>query len=85
MSTDRTILDDLKTIRDEIRLHIHLGSKELQDEFTELEKKWEKTVAEADLRKTGEGLAEAARLAGVEIKTGFERIKTAIHNQQDIV
>jgi hypothetical protein len=33
-------IDDLKTARDEARLQIHLGSKEAQDEWAAIEKRW---------------------------------------------
>ena len=41
-------IDDLKTARDEAKLKIHLGSKEVQEEWAELEKRWQtfKTKAE---------------------------------------
>ena len=35
------IAQELKTTRDEIKLKIHLGSKELQEEWDELEKKYD--------------------------------------------
>lgn len=34
------LLEDLKTVRDEAKLKIHLGSKEAQDEWAVLEKRW---------------------------------------------
>ncbi len=34
------LTDDLKRVRDEIKLKIHLGSKEAQNEWADLEKRW---------------------------------------------
>ena len=40
------VLAELKQKRDELALQIHLGSKEAQDEWAALEKKWEKFSAD---------------------------------------
>ena len=38
----KNLLNEILELRDETRLKIHLGSKDLQDEWHELEEKWEK-------------------------------------------
>lgn len=40
MASMNKIVEDLKMVRDEIQLQIHLGSKDAQDEWAELEKRW---------------------------------------------
>ena len=59
MSEFEDLMDELKQKRDELRLKIHLGSKEAQDEWQELEKKMQDFSSRAELGKTGEGLGEA--------------------------
>ncbi len=72
------IAQELKTTRDEIKLKIHLGSKELQEEWDELEKKYDDAVDEMKLGQTAEDVGAAGELMIDELKKGFARIKAAI-------
>ena len=72
------LVDELKQKRDELLLQIHLGSKEAQDEWQDLEKKMQDFTSRAELGKTGEGLGEALGQLGDELKRGYERIRDAI-------
>ena len=49
MSKIQDTIDDLKRRRDELALQIHLGSKDAQDEWAELEQKWKKFQTDAEL------------------------------------
>ena len=70
--------DDLKQKRDELRVQIHLGSKEVQDEWEELEGKMNHFTATAELGKTGEGIGDALGQLGHELKQGYDRVREAI-------
>ena len=72
------IAQELKTTRDEIKLKIHLGSKELQEEWDELEKIYDDAVDEMKLGQTAEDVGAAGELMIDELKKGFARIKAAI-------
>lgn len=72
------LVADLKQKRDELRLKIHLASKEAQDEWEELEEKMQDFSSKAELGKTGEGLGEALGKLGEELKLGYKRIRSAI-------
>ena len=78
MSEIDDILEDLKTRRDELRLQIHLASKEVQEEWDELEEKMDDFLAKARLRQTGEGIGKAVGQLGHELKAGYERVRDAI-------
>ena len=78
MSDFDELIADLKQKRDELRVQMHLASKEVQDEWQELEDKMNDFVARAELEKTGEGLGEAFRGLGQELKQGYERIRDAV-------
>ena len=80
MSDFDDLIDDLKQKRDELRVKIHLGSKEAQDEWQELESKMHEFSTKAELGKTGEGLGEAFGSLGQEIKVGYQRIRDALKN-----
>ncbi len=72
------ILEDLKQKRDELRVQIHLGSKEAQEEWEELEEKMKRFSERAQLERTGEDVGEALGNLGHEIKAGYQRLWKAI-------
>ena len=75
------LVADLKQKRDELRLKIHLASKEAQDEWEELEEKMQDFSSRAELGKTGEGLGDALGKLGQELKLGYKRIRNAIKEE----
>lgn len=78
MSEFDDLVSDLKRRRDELRVKIHLASKEAQEEWQELEEKMEDFVARAELGKTGEGIGDAVGKLGQELKLGYQRVRDAI-------
>ncbi|MGH8223143.1 MAG: hypothetical protein ACREQZ_09225 [Woeseiaceae bacterium] len=78
MSDYDDLLQDLKQKRDELRVKINLASRELQDEWQELEKKMDDFRSRAQLRETGEGLSRALVSLGDELKAGYKRIYRAL-------
>ncbi|HSG95181.1 MAG TPA: hypothetical protein VLA28_06650, partial [Afifellaceae bacterium] len=60
------------------RLQIHLGSKELQDEWARIESKWDEFVRQAELEESAERLGAAARNLGEELKQAFDRVRSAL-------
>lgn len=78
MSEFDDLVADLKQKRDELRLKIHLASKEAQEEWQELEEKMQQFSSRAELGKTGEGIGDALGKVGEELKLGYKRIRDAI-------
>ncbi len=78
MATVDEIVQDLKTMRDEIQVKIHLASQELQQDFEDLEDKWEQARAKAGLDRTAQGVGSALELLGDELKRGYDRIRKAL-------
>lgn len=81
------LIAELKQKRDELRLQIHLGSKEVREEWDELEEKLDEFSAkakqfasEAKLKETGEGLGDALGKLGDELKLGYKRIRDALRD-----
>jgi vacuolar-type H+-ATPase subunit D/Vma8 len=72
------LVADLKQKRDELRLKIHLASKEAQEEWQELEEKMQEFSSRAELGKTSEGIGDALGKVGEELKRGYQRIRSAI-------
>jgi len=74
------VIQDLKQMRDELEVQLHLASADARDEFAELEKKWDHLRARAEV--VGDAAGEAAdsvgdAFSGVadELKKGYQRIK----------
>lgn len=72
------ILEDLKQRRDELRVQVHLASKDLQDEWEELEGKMKEFSERAQIEATAEGIGDALGGLGHELKLGYERLRDAI-------
>ena len=78
MSEFDDLVADLKQKRDELRLKIHLASKEAQEEWEELEEKMQEFSSRAELAKTSEGIGDALGKVGQELKLGYKRVRDAI-------
>jgi len=70
--------EELKQLRDELRLQIYLGSMELQEEWEKLEKKWSEFRRKAELQKTAEGLEQVSMDLGAELKLAYQRLSKAL-------
>lgn len=70
--------EDLKRTRDEIKLKIHLGSKDVQDEWSELEKRWNSFESKAELDRSAKDVGDAVKILGAELKDAFQRIRKAL-------
>ena len=69
---------DIKKLRDELELKMHLASMEAKQEWNELNTKMESFSSRARLDDSAESVGEALELLGMEIKQGFKRLKAAI-------
>ncbi len=85
MSDFDDIIEELKQKRDELRVKIHLASKDIKNEWDELEKKMEEFSgkarqfsADAKLKEAGAGIGDALKQLGGELKRGYERIRDAM-------
>ena len=85
MSDLDDIVEDLKQKRDEVWVQINLASREIKDEWKDLEEKMDEFsgkvsqfAGDAQLKETGEGLGQALGEVGKELKRGYERIRDAI-------
>ncbi|MDX1403578.1 MAG: hypothetical protein R3192_03525 [Woeseiaceae bacterium] len=81
------ILEDLKQRRDELRVQMNLASKEIREDWEELEEKMDdfkrqakQFAADAKLKQTGEGIGDALVDLGRELKEGYKRIRDALRD-----
>lgn len=78
MTPMEQLVEDLKMVRDEAKLQIHLGSKEIQDEWSELEKRWRSFRREAELEKTATELSSTLSRLGTDLKHAYVRLRQAL-------
>ena len=79
------LIAELKQKRDELRVQMNLASRELKDEWSELEEKMDeftdkakRFADDADVKETGSGIADAVGQLGKEVKQGYERLWKAL-------
>ena len=89
MSELDDLVQELKQKRDELRVQVNLASREIKDEWEDLEEKLEEFSAktkefagEAGLKETGEGVGQALGQLGHELKLGFQRVRDALKNDR---
>jgi len=73
-------LEDLRATRDELRVRVHLGKMDAQEQWEQVEKQWQhvesklKVAGEAG-REIAEDIGEAANLAIEEMKQGYAKLR----------
>ncbi len=72
------LIEDLKRTHDEIRLKAHLGTKDLQDEWSHLEKRWHGFERKAELERSAKDVSKALNALGLELKAAFARVRSAL-------
>jgi len=77
MGNDSDPLADLKQKRDELKLHLHLASKDAEDKWEEMTGEWDNFLSHAQFEKSSEEIAEAAKEMGLKMKAAFDRMKDA--------
>ena len=73
-------LDDLRRVRDELRVQIHLGKAEAKAQWDELEKRFQQLESRAKLvrdesAETLDDIGDAARGLVDEIKRGYRHLR----------
>jgi len=73
-------LEDLRATRDELRVKMHLGKLEAQDQWKQIEKQWQHVESKLKLagetgREVAEDIGEAASLAVEELKEGYAKLR----------
>ncbi|TQV71673.1 hypothetical protein FLL45_21305 [Aliikangiella marina] len=74
-----SLIEKLKTERDELKLKLHLGSMEAKDEFEKAEEKWDDIKSKAkeiadDTKETSDEFIAKAKIVGEEVKEAYRRI-----------
>lgn len=78
MADVQKLADDLKRMRDEIKLKIHLGSMEAQKEWADLEGRWKAFREKAELNRTAGEVGATVKQLGSDLKAAYLRIRKAL-------
>ena len=73
-------LEDLRVTRDELRVRMHLGKLDAQDQWEQIEKQWQHVESKLKLsgeagREIAEDIGEATSLAVEELKEGYAKLR----------
>ena len=73
-------LGDLRVTRDELRVRMHLGKLDAQDQWEQIEKQWQHVESKLKLagetgREIAEDIGEATSLAVEELKEGYAKLR----------
>ena len=69
------IVKELQQRRDELKLQLHLASKEAEDEWTELQAQWDSFLSRSEFDKTADEVGESARQLGLRMKAAYDKLK----------
>jgi SMC interacting uncharacterized protein involved in chromosome segregation len=73
-------LQDLRTTRDELRVRLHLGKLDAQEQWEQIEKQWQHVESKLKLagetgREVAEDIGEVTSLAVDELKEGYAKLR----------
>ena len=76
-------LEQLKQLRDELQVKLHLAKADAKDEWTRLEKQWQEVkpkleAAREEAGKTAESVGAALGRAIDELKKGYDRLRNRL-------
>jgi hypothetical protein len=72
------ILKEMQQRRDELKLQLHLASKDAEDEWEDLTGEWDKFLSRSQFDKSAEEVGEASRQLGVKMKDAYDRMKKSL-------
>jgi hypothetical protein len=75
MANISKMMKDLKQRRDELKLQLHLASKEAEDEWEDLMSEWDKFLSRSQFDKSADEVGESARQLGLRMKSAYDNMK----------
>ncbi|PVB59848.1 hypothetical protein [Labrenzia sp. 011] len=74
----KKMMEELEQARDELRLQLHLASKDAEDEWQEVTREWDQFLSTAQFEKSAEEVGEAAKELGLKMKASYDRFKKGL-------
>jgi hypothetical protein len=78
MADTSKMMKDLQQRRDELKLQLHLASKEAEDNWEELMSEWDKFLSRSQFDKSAEEVGESARQLGLRMKSAYDNMKKSM-------
>ncbi|PSL17719.1 hypothetical protein CLV88_11566 [Shimia abyssi] len=78
MTDLKSMMAELQQKRDEIKLQLHLGSMEAEEEWDSLVSEWDKFLSKNQFDQTSDEVGEAARELGLKMKAAYDNAKKAV-------
>ncbi|HET6563881.1 MAG TPA: hypothetical protein VFG52_00600 [Xanthomonadales bacterium] len=78
MNDTHDLMRDLKKLREELELKMHLASMEMKQEWRELEGKWEKFSQKTGLDESAHALGGSLETLGEELKNSYKRFRAGL-------
>ncbi|WP_299351806.1 hypothetical protein [uncultured Shimia sp.] len=78
MTDLKSMMAELQQKRDEIKLQLHLGSMEAEEEWDSLVSEWDKFLSKSQFDQTADEVGEAARELGLKMKAAYDNAKKAV-------
>lgn len=75
--------EHLRTLRDDLRVRVHLGKAEIRDQWEELEKDWQH--AEGRMKVIGESSRESAKEVKEAAGLLVEQLREAYHRLRELL
>ncbi|WP_282158213.1 hypothetical protein [Shimia thalassica] len=75
MTDLKSMMAELQQKRDEIKLQLHLGSMEAEEEWDALVSEWDKFLSKSQFDQTADEVGEAARELGLKMKAAYDNAK----------
>lgn len=72
------LMAELQQKRDEIKLQLHLGSMEAEEEWDTLVSNWDKFLSKSQFDQSAEEVGEAARELGLKMKAAYDRTRKSV-------
>lgn len=78
MTDTHDLMRDLKKLRDELELKMHLASMDMKEEWAELEGKWEQFSRKTGLDESAQALGGSLEALGEELKKSYKRFRAGL-------
>lgn len=69
---------DLKKLREELQLKMHLASMEMKTEWKDLEGKWDRFSDRTGIDESANALGGSLEALGAELKNSYKRFKAGL-------
>ena len=74
----KNLVAELQQKRDEIKLQLHLGSMEAEEEWDVLVSNWDKFLSKSQFDQSAEEVGEAARELGLKMKAAYDKARKSV-------